>query len=126
MSNEITSVGRQVAPAPQELVAVRAAKPAPVHQEKAVQAKEADKAAVRVQSEAARRDLQQAMEQLNEQAAKNNYNLNFSVDKASQKIVVRVRDSSSGEIIRQIPDETVLHLAQHLEGLKGLLHDKKI
>ena len=105
---------------------MRAAKPAPVHEEKAIQAKAVDKAAQRIDSEAARRDLQQAMEHLNEQAQKNNYNLNFSFDQASQQVVVKVRDSSSGEIIRQIPDDTVLHLAQHLEDLKGLLHDKKI
>ena len=122
MSNDITPVGRQTAPAPQALAPLHIAKPEAATQDKAAQTQ----ATHRIDAEAARKDLQKAMERLNEQAAKNNYNLNFSVDKASQKIVVKVRDSSSGEIIRQIPDETVLHLAQHLEDLKGLLHDKKI
>ena len=126
MSNEITSVGRQVAPPPQELAGLRPARPAPAVEAKDGLAKETDKAAVRVQSEAARRDLQQAMERLNEQAKKSNYDLNFSLDKATQQVVVKVRNASSGEIIRQIPDDTVLHLARHLEDLKGLLHDKKI
>lgn len=128
MSNEITSVGRQPVPAPQEAAAVRAVKPAPTPapEEKASQAKAVDQAALRAQSETARKELQQAMEQLNEQAKKNSFNLNFSFDQASQHVVVRVKDAHSGEVVRQIPDETVLRLASHLEDIKGVLQDKKI
>jgi len=39
--------------------------------------------------------------------------------------VVKVR-TASGEVIRQIPDETVLRLAENMQDLKGLLQDEKI
>ena len=54
---------------------------------------------------------------------KNNYSLSFSVDEASRHVVVRIRDANSGEVVRQIPNETVLRLS---ENLKGLLQDEKI
>lgn len=79
--------------------------------------------------EVSRRQLQQAIEQLNEQVKKSSYNLNFSMDAATDSVVIRVRSASSGEILRQIPSDTVLHLAAHMKDLaelKGLLKDEKI
>jgi len=70
-----------------------------------------------------REELQQAIERLNEQVKKNSYNLNFSVDEGSDYVVVKIRDANSGEVVRQIPNETVLRLSQHF---KGLLQDEKI
>jgi flagellar protein FlaG len=53
-------------------------------------------------------------------------NLNFSVDEASGQTVVKVIDSDSEEVIRQIPSEEMLTLARHLaemsnDELKGVL-----
>ena len=48
--------------------------------------------------------------------------LDFHVDQDSGLVVVVVRDSASGDVIRQIPTEEALHLAQTLtEGSKSLL-----
>jgi flagellar protein FlaG len=73
-----------------------------------------------------RQKLAEAIEHLNEMAQRNNYNLNFSVDDQSNQVVVRVRDSKSGDVIRQMPNEAALRMAHHLSDLKGLLSDEKI
>jgi flagellar protein FlaG len=53
-------------------------------------------------------------------------NLSFSVDKESGHTVVKVIDSKSDEVIRQIPSEELLALARRLtdmnrEDVKGVL-----
>lgn len=48
-------------------------------------------------------------------------NLNFSLDDASGRVVVKVTDGSSGEVIRQIPSEEALRLAESLEQARSLL-----
>jgi len=57
-------------------------------------------------------------------------NLNFSVDEASGETVIKVIDSESSEVIRQIPSEEMLALARRLrelngEQVKGLLMQSK-
>ena len=73
-----------------------------------------------------RRKLAEAIDHLNDMAQRNNYNLNFSVDDQSNQVVVRVRDAKSGEVIRQMPNEAALRMAQNLSDLKGLISDEKI
>ena len=41
--------------------------------------------------------------------------LQFRVDDESGRVVVSVRDSETGELIRQIPNEEVLRIAQAIE-----------
>lgn len=48
-------------------------------------------------------------------------NLNFSLDDSTGKVVVKVTDGASGEVIRQIPSEDALRLAESLEQARGLL-----
>ena len=45
----------------------------------------------------------------------------FSVDDASGRIIVEVKDSATGEIIRQIPSEDALRMLDHLEQARSLL-----
>jgi flagellar protein FlaG len=49
----------------------------------------------------------------------NQRNLSFSVDEDSQRSVVSVTDANSGDVIRQIPSEEVLELAQRLQDLQA-------
>jgi flagellar protein FlaG len=53
-------------------------------------------------------------------------NLKFSVNRASGQVVVAVTDEESGEIIRQIPSEEMVHLSTKLEEMMGLIFDQKI
>ncbi|MCY1280284.1 FlaG protein [compost metagenome] len=47
--------------------------------------------------------------------------LSFRVDDSSGRIVVEVRDQSSGDVIRQIPSEEALQLLKHLEEARSLM-----
>lgn len=73
-----------------------------------------------------RRQLSEATELLNRQMASNKRDLNFSVDEVTDKVVVTVKNSQSGEVVRQIPSEAALKLAQSLGDMKGMLRDEKI
>jgi flagellar protein FlaG len=73
-----------------------------------------------------RQELTEAIQRLNEQVRKSNYNLNFSVDDSTNMVVVQVRNAQSGDVIRQIPSETVLRVAHNMEAVKGLLSDEAV
>ena len=47
--------------------------------------------------------------------------LNFDLDDSSGKMVVKVTDRSTGEVVRQIPTEEALRLAKNLEEARSLL-----
>lgn len=47
--------------------------------------------------------------------------IQFSLDEDSNKMVVKVIDRSTKEVIRQIPSEEMLEIAEALEKLQGLL-----
>lgn len=70
------------------------------------------------------RDLQEAVQKINEEMKKNGRELNFSVDKVLDYPVVTVKNSTTGEVIRQFPNEATVRVAHNLAGLKGLFHNK--
>lgn len=49
-----------------------------------------------------------------------NNNLEFSINKDTDQIVTRVVDSTTKEVIRQIPSEEMLAIAKALDSIKGL------
>ena len=51
--------------------------------------------------------------------------LQFSVDESSGNSIVRVIDRSTREVIRQIPSEEMLSIAQALDRIQGLLIRQK-
>jgi flagellar protein FlaG len=53
-------------------------------------------------------------------------NLEFSIDEASGKVVVKVIASGSGEVVRQIPNEEVLKLANSLNDASSLLFSARV
>jgi len=53
-----------------------------------------------------------------------NHNLNFRVDQGSGKMVVTVTDGETGEVIRQVPGEEALKMAQRIEDLTGLIDEQ--
>ena len=70
--------------------------------------------------EIARNDLEQALQSLNTAT-----NLNFSVDEACFRFVVRVTEPNSGSIIFEVPSEAILRVAKNIEVMKGIIFDKK-
>ncbi|MGC5700260.1 flagellar protein FlaG [Pseudomonas sp. NFXW11] len=53
-------------------------------------------------------------------------NLEFSIDEPSGQVVVKVIASDSGEVVRQIPNEEVLRLANSLNDASSLLFSAKV
>ena len=77
-------------------------------------------------------NLEEAILEVNEFVQTRNKQLNFSVDDDSGKQVVKVTDSDSGDIIRQIPTEEVLSLSRRIKELQmdvgsavGMFFDKQ-
>ena len=52
-------------------------------------------------------------------------NLEFSLDEETGKTIVKVVDSTTKELIRQIPSEEMLDIARALDRLQGLLVRQK-
>lgn len=52
-------------------------------------------------------------------------NLEFQMDEETDQLVIKIVDSSSGELIRQIPSEEMLEIAKALDRLQGLLVRQK-
>lgn len=70
--------------------------------------------------------LEEALNRLNEMMKNSGRNLSFSRDAAINATVITVKDTTSGEVVRQIPNEAVLRVAHSIEELKGMLHNEKI
>ncbi len=47
--------------------------------------------------------------------------LEFSVDEATGRTIITVLDSESGEVVRQIPPEEIMTIAENLEEVQGIL-----
>ena len=79
------------------------------------------------------KQIENAVSKLNEFVQSNSRQLAFSVDEGSNRQVVKVTDSESGKVIRQIPSEEVLNLSERLQDLQtdvgkavGLLFNKQV
>jgi flagellar protein FlaG len=68
-----------------------------------------------------RAQLQRAVETVNRQLEAAAQNLRFSVDDDTGKTVVRVVDTVTGEVIRQVPSEELLAISRSIDKLQGLL-----
>lgn len=66
-------------------------------------------------NEARREQLDDAVSQLNDFVQTVQRDLQFEVDNDSGQTIVRVVDQSTQEVIRQIPDEVALRLAEKLQ-----------
>ena len=66
-------------------------------------------------------ELQKALEEVEKAVAPMAQSLQFSLDKDSGKTVVKVMDTDTNEVIRQIPTEEVLAISKAVDKLKGLL-----
>ncbi len=69
---------------------------------------------VKEAKKADREDLDEAVSKITEYVQSVHRDLQFSVDDDSGMTVIKVLDGSSGELIRQIPEEVFLDLARKL------------
>jgi flagellar protein FlaG len=52
--------------------------------------------------------------------------LDFNIDDSTGKVVVKVIDSESGKLVRQIPSEELLELAERFEEMRSLMQEIKV
>lgn len=72
----------------------------------------------------AQADLVEPLQRINEVLRQ--YGVEFEVNEASSRIVTRIIDQESGEVLRQIPAEEVLAIAERLDELQGRLIDLEV
>lgn len=69
--------------------------------------------------------LQEAVSTLQKFTQSIQRNLNFSIDDSTGRMVVKVTDSVSGDVIRQLPTEEALRLAESLDEMRSLLFEAR-
>jgi flagellar protein FlaG len=72
-----------------------------------------------------RQNVKEAVDLLNNQMASNKRGIGFTVNNDSNTPIVTVRNTSTGEVVRQIPNEVVIKLATGLDNTKGVIHNKQ-
>ena len=78
------------------------------------------------QKKLSRDELSQSIQKLTDQIQKFNRDLQFVADEATGKRIVKVIDSNTGNVIRQIPPEEVLKIMQNIDNMSGLIFNKKV
>ncbi|VVP23726.1 flagellar protein FlaG [Pseudomonas fluorescens] len=71
-------------------------------------------------------ELQKAVTDIQEFVQAAQRNLDFSIDDSTGRVVVKVIATETGLVIRQIPSEAALKLAQSLSDASSLLFDDKV
>ncbi len=74
-------------------------------------------------TEVSEKEARQLAQDLNDALRPFNTELSFTVDKDTEKVVIKIVDSETQEIVRQIPAEDTLRLASRIKQLLGLLVD---
>jgi len=67
--------------------------------------------------------LDEIAELLNFEMKARSTNLNFSVDEPTNRVVVKVINNDTGDVIREVPSEAILRVSKNIEALKGILFD---
>jgi flagellar protein FlaG len=70
--------------------------------------------------------VEEAIRLLNERLRASQKNLSFAVDEISNRVIISVVDQQSGEVVRQVPAESVLKFAHTMESLKGILFEEEL
>lgn len=86
--------------------------------------KKAPGAAVDPPEKPAPGSLESAVKHINENLLGQSVDVRFEMDDDADRMVVRVVDRASGDVIRQIPSEVVLRIAKVLGKISGALVDQ--
>lgn len=71
--------------------------------------------------EVSQQQLSEAVNKLNEFVAPALQSIQFSMDQDSNRMIVKVVDTSTQKVLRQIPNEEVLAISRTLDKLQGLV-----
>jgi flagellar protein FlaG len=70
--------------------------------------------------------LEEAISKLNDQMQQSQRRLGFSVDQETDRIVVRVMNKETGELVRELSPEAVVRMADAVGPIKGGLFDEQL
>ena len=123
MSTNINQVGK----VPPPVVASTSERAAPAAGAKVASAAAAAQSATVAAPPARSDEVRKAANQVNE-ALKGtaSSDLQFSVEGENKQVVVRVVDSQTKELIRQIPSEQMVAISKAMDNLSGLLVQQKV
>ncbi|MDN5276741.1 MAG: flagellar protein FlaG [Clostridiales bacterium] len=71
-------------------------------------------------------DIMQAVKQANKALEGTNRRFEYSIHEQTNTIVVKVIDTETNEVIREIPPEKILNLIAKLWELAGIIVDEKV
>jgi len=74
----------------------------------------------------AREELETAVSAIQDFVKASERQLDFSIDDSTGQVVVKVIARQSGEVIRQLPSEVALKLAENLKDANSLLFDTQV
>jgi len=75
--------------------------------------------------EVSREELEQTIQALNQAVSLLNHRLKFSIDEVSGRVIAKVIDNQSNEVIREVPPERVMEFVHRFREFLGLLVDEK-
>lgn len=67
--------------------------------------------------------VREIVAELNRLMGSSNTRLSFTIDRSLKKTIVKVVDAETNKVIRQIPSEDALKVAQHVQSMMGILYD---
>ncbi len=73
-----------------------------------------------------RQDLESAISAIQDFVKASERQLDFSIDDSTGQVVVKVIARQSGEVIRQLPSEVALKLAENLKDANSLLFNTQV
>jgi flagellar protein FlaG len=82
------------------------------------------KAEIKFDAEHARKNLEEALQKLNDMMKDSGRTLSFTMDVKLGRPIVFVKNMANGEVVRQIPNEVVVRVAHGIEDFKGMLHNE--
>ena len=86
----------------------------------------ANESAVKESKPVAREELETAVSAIQDFVKASERQLDFSIDDSTGQVVVKVIARQSGEVIRQLPSEVALKLAENLKDANSLLFDTQV
>ncbi len=93
----------------------------PVPLRPSMPAKTEEAAKPKFDPEQQREAMQEMIERLNQLVKETRRDLHFSLDERINKFIIVVKNTNSGEVVRQIPSEAAVKMAHSIEDMKGIL-----
>ena len=76
--------------------------------------------------ETRRESCRESVEAANERLSSRGTSISMAIDKATDTVIVQIRDQQSGDTVRQIPSQQALQISRNIERLTGIMIDQKV